>query len=69
MHTRTIIIRQRYAKCLESDWNLWQSYEQGCASSVLDRVEEDDGTFRYTVEVFEEDDEESCRRSNVYQVK
>lgn len=35
------------------------------AHLTLDRVEEDDGAITYTVEVLEENDEESFRRSGV----
>jgi hypothetical protein len=57
--------RQRYEKRLESGRNLWPSYEKGRTCIVLDRAEEDDGTITYTVEVFDEEDEKSYRRSGV----
>jgi hypothetical protein len=54
---------QRYMERLKSDRTLWPSHQKGRTCNVLDRVEEDDGTTTYTVEVFDEEDKESYLRS------
>jgi hypothetical protein len=57
--------RRLYEKRLQSDRNLWPSYEKGRTCNVLDRVQDIDDTITYTVEVFDEEDGASQTRSGV----
>jgi hypothetical protein len=57
-------IQERYQNRLESDEDLWPSYEKGLTCNLLER-EEDDDLITYTVEVFDEENEKSYIRSGV----